>query len=101
MQYIRTPHFNLNLFAGQVLLGTQVPHFKSLLNTLEKSRKFTVLIWVMRSESLDAATYASTWIRHTEKDDPEEFARRFEKWMGIMRSSHYNMPSKTVLFWGP
>ncbi len=38
-------------------------------------------VWVMRSESLDAETYASTWIRHTERDEPEEFARRFEGWM--------------------
>lgn len=37
--------------------------------------------WVMRSESRDAATYASTWIRHTERDNPDQYARRFEKWM--------------------
>ncbi len=39
-------------------------------------------VWVMRSETRDAETYASTWIRHTEKDDNEDqFAQRFEKWM--------------------
>lgn len=38
--------------------------------------------WVMRSESLTAATYASTWIKHTEFFDQEtEFAERFRKWM--------------------
>lgn len=36
---------------------------------------------VLRSESRDAATYASTWIRHTERDDPELYARRFSRWM--------------------
>jgi hypothetical protein len=38
-------------------------------------------VWVMRSETRDAETYASTWIRHTERDEPEAFAKRFEKWM--------------------
>ncbi|MCD4721971.1 MAG: methyltransferase [Desulfobacula sp.] len=38
--------------------------------------------WVMRSESLTAATYASTWIKHTELFDQEtQFAERFRKWM--------------------
>ncbi len=38
--------------------------------------------WVMRSESLTAATYASTWIKHTEFFDQEtKFAERFRKWM--------------------
>lgn len=38
--------------------------------------------WVMRSESLSAATYASTWIKHTEFFDQEtEFAQRFRRWM--------------------
>ena len=38
--------------------------------------------WVIRSESLSAATYASTWIRHTELFDPKsKFAERFNKWM--------------------
>ncbi len=38
-------------------------------------------VWVIRSESRDAATYATTWIRHTEKAAPEEFPARFEAWM--------------------
>ena len=37
--------------------------------------------WVMRSESLDAATYASTWIQHTEKAASEEYGHRFEEWL--------------------
>jgi hypothetical protein len=38
--------------------------------------------WVIRSESRDAATYASTWIRHTESGiGPEEFDERFDQWM--------------------
>ena len=37
-------------------------------------------VWVMRSETRDAATYASTWIRHTEKKAVDDFARRFEEW---------------------
>ena len=39
--------------------------------------------WVMRSETRDAATYASTWIRHTERveDDAAQVAQRLEEWM--------------------
>ncbi len=37
--------------------------------------------WVMRSDTQDTAHYASTWIRHTEKLQGEEYARRFEEWM--------------------
>jgi len=37
--------------------------------------------WVLRSHTLDPAAYASKWIRHTECDEPEAFARRFEEWM--------------------
>lgn len=37
--------------------------------------------WVLRSESRDAATYASTWIRHTERGSPAVLARRFRQWM--------------------
>lgn len=36
--------------------------------------------WVMRSDTLESAAYAAKWIRHTERDDPEEFARRFDQW---------------------
>lgn len=37
--------------------------------------------WVLRSESLDAETYALTWIRHTEKSETGQFPQQFEKWM--------------------
>jgi hypothetical protein len=43
--------------------------------------------WVMRSESLAADIYASTWIRHTEFFDREmEFKDRFHKWMAYYRT---------------
>jgi len=38
-------------------------------------------VWVMRSETRDAATYASTWIRHTEPEEPERLLGRFDAWM--------------------
>ena len=38
-------------------------------------------VWVMRSETRDAATYASTWIQHTERGEPERFHERFGAWM--------------------
>jgi hypothetical protein len=37
-------------------------------------------VWVMRSETRDAATYASTWIEHTERGATERFQERFEQW---------------------
>ena len=37
--------------------------------------------WVMRSDTLDAGPYAVKWIRHTERDDPDQFAQRFDRWM--------------------
>jgi len=37
--------------------------------------------WAMRSETLDAAGYAAKWIRHTERDSPEQFHRRLEEWL--------------------
>jgi SAM-dependent methyltransferase len=37
--------------------------------------------WVIGSETRDAGTYASTWIRHTERAKTEHFAQRFEEWM--------------------
>ncbi|MBM4037674.1 MAG: class I SAM-dependent methyltransferase [Planctomycetes bacterium] len=37
--------------------------------------------WAMRSETVGAAAYAAKWIRHTEWDSPDAFARRFEDWM--------------------
>ncbi|HME42131.1 MAG TPA: methyltransferase [Syntrophorhabdales bacterium] len=41
--------------------------------------------WVMRSDTQDTAHYASTWIRHTERLQGEEYAHRFEEWM-----AHYD-----------
>lgn len=38
-------------------------------------------VWIMRSETRDAETYASTWIRHTEKNEPEDYPQRFREWL--------------------
>jgi hypothetical protein len=38
-------------------------------------------VWVMRSESRDVAVYASTWIQHTERDQPDNLVERFDQWM--------------------
>ena len=37
--------------------------------------------WVMQSESRDAATYAYTWIRHSERGDGEDIDLQFRNWM--------------------
>ena len=38
--------------------------------------------WVMRSETRDAATYASTWIRHTDKKlTDDQFIVRYNEWL--------------------
>jgi SAM-dependent methyltransferase len=38
--------------------------------------------WAIRSESRNIETYASTWIKHTEKEDSVNFPERFENWIG-------------------
>lgn len=38
-------------------------------------------VWVMRSESRSADVYASTWIRHTERDRNTDIQRLFSDWM--------------------
>jgi SAM-dependent methyltransferase len=38
-------------------------------------------VWVIRSETRDGGTYAATWIRYTERAEPEHFAQRLEEWM--------------------
>jgi hypothetical protein len=37
--------------------------------------------WVMRSESRDTATYASTWIQHTERHETAGWDRRLNEWL--------------------
>ncbi len=37
--------------------------------------------WVMRTEVRDPATYAATWIRHTERASDADFAERYDKWL--------------------
>lgn len=43
-------------------------------------------VWVLAHEIGDAATYARTWIEHTEANRPEEFAERFKAWMQYYES---------------
>ena len=39
-------------------------------------------VWVMRSESLSPAAYASKWISHTEfSDEDTQFSKRFHHWL--------------------
>lgn len=38
-------------------------------------------VWIMRSETRNVSAYASTWIRHTERQEPEEYAKHFVDWM--------------------
>lgn len=38
-------------------------------------------VWVLRSETRDVATYASTWLRNTEKQDRPHLSERFDEWM--------------------
>jgi hypothetical protein len=38
-------------------------------------------VWVLNTKRDDTATYASHWIKHTEKDTPQQHLRRFEEWM--------------------
>ncbi len=45
-------------------------------------------VLVLRLESRDAATYASTWIRHTEKADQEHYQERFNRWMDYFKQEH-------------
>jgi hypothetical protein len=45
-------------------------------------------VWVMRTETGDAATYASIWIRHTERREPEQYARRFEEWLDYYQKNN-------------
>lgn len=37
--------------------------------------------WVIRSETRSIGTYASTWIKHTEKADSLNFTERFKEWL--------------------
>jgi len=41
--------------------------------------------WVIRSDTLAASAYASKWIRHTERDAPQQFRDRFDQWMDYYR----------------
>ncbi len=43
-------------------------------------------VWVIRSEFKDSETYASTWIRHTERLEGKRFTERFDEWMACYRA---------------
>ncbi len=53
--------------------------------------------WVMRSETQDIETYATTWIRHTELHDTAEFAPRFEQWVRYYEGRGINGISAGVI----
>ena len=38
-------------------------------------------VWVMRNQSRDVATYAATWLRHTEKLEADDLDERFADWL--------------------
>lgn len=41
--------------------------------------------WVIGYETQEPDTYASTWIRHTERAERDQFGERFEKWMAYYK----------------
>jgi SAM-dependent methyltransferase len=43
--------------------------------------------WVMRSDTLEPAAYAAKWIRHTERDSPEQFAERHRRWVDYYQAN--------------
>jgi ubiquinone/menaquinone biosynthesis C-methylase UbiE len=53
--------------------------------------------WVMRSETQDIETYATTWIRHTELHDTSEFAHRFEQWVSYYEGKGIDAISAGVI----
>jgi hypothetical protein len=53
--------------------------------------------WVMRSETQDIETYATTWIRHTELHDTADFANRFEQWLSYYEGKGINAVSAGVI----
>jgi hypothetical protein len=53
--------------------------------------------WVIRSETQDIETYATTWIRHTELHETAEFASRFEQWVRYYEGRGINAISAGVI----
>lgn len=53
--------------------------------------------WVMHQETQDAATYASTWIRHTEGPAAAESGDRFREWMEYYRTEGIEAVSAGVI----
>ncbi len=44
-------------------------------------------VWVMRNQSRDTATYAATWLRHTERLETENLPERFDEWLAYYEKS--------------
>lgn len=38
-------------------------------------------VWALAYETLDTATYASTWIQHSEGTNPQRYAESFDEWL--------------------
>ncbi len=53
--------------------------------------------WAMRTDTLDSAAYAAKWIRHTERDAPERFSRRFEEWVAYYERERIEAVSGGVI----
>jgi hypothetical protein len=53
--------------------------------------------WVMRSDTLDAPTYAAKWIKHTERDDDEQFVERFGQWTAYYQRERIEAVSGGVI----
>jgi methylase of polypeptide subunit release factors len=45
-------------------------------------------MWVAPHNTLDPGAYAVKWIRHTEQDDAESFARRYDAWVAYYEREH-------------
>ena len=48
-------------------------------------------VWVIRSQTRGAESYASTWIRHTERAEPERFPPRFEEWIAYYEQQRLSL----------
>lgn len=53
--------------------------------------------WVLCSETHDAETYATTWIKHTEGKHTQQFAERFREWMNYYHRQNIDAMSAGVI----
>jgi len=54
-------------------------------------------VWVMQSETYDAAAYATKWIRHTERDNKVNDAQRFKKWIAYYEEQKIEAVSTGII----